>query len=435
MMSMRAILCFTVAGLMAAPYSLLALDRFEEHPILYSQSEADNVLTDLQKKLDAGKATLTWDKKTGWLTSLMETLKVPEASQVLVFSKTSLQRDLIFPERPRAVYFNDDVYLGWVQNGSVVEISVADRKLGTTFYSIPQRPDKKPSFTRHTDSCLQCHASTLTDGVPGHIVRSVFPDEDGQAILRAGTFRTTHSSPLEERWGGWYVTGTHGKQRHMGNSIAVEDDQNITIDKEAKANLPSLKKEIDTKPYLTEYSDIVALMVLEHQALIHNLITRAGFETRQALHDQAMMDEILDRPTGELSPVTKRRIHLAGERLLVSMLFADEEPLTDTIASSSGFTKAFSKMAKKDSKGRSLRDMDLTERLFKYPCSYLIHSESFDTLPKEVRDYVLERLYEIVNGDDDSDDWLHISNSDCKAIKSIVMETVPNLPKCWGEIN
>jgi hypothetical protein len=413
----------------------LGADRFEEHPILYSKSPADNPISRLQNQLDSGQATLTWDKQSGWLKSLMDTLKIPASSQVLVFSKTSFQRDLIFPEKPRAIYFNDDVYLGWVQNGSVVEVSVADPQLGTVFYSLAQRPDKKPAFTRHSDSCLQCHASTLTEGVPGHIVRSVFTDKDGQAILRAGTFRTDHSSPLSERWGGWYVTGTHGSQRHMGNSIAEENEDDIHINKDARANISSLKKMINTRPYLGDHSDIVALMVLEHQTMIHNLITRASFETRQALHDQSMMDEILERESGALSPVTLRRIHSAGDRLLISLLFADEEPLSDTITGSSNFTKEFISQGIKDSKGRSLNELDLEKRLFKYPCSYLIYSESFNALPEVVRDYVLERLYEVVTGEDDSDDWLHISNADGNAIREILQETLPNLPDCWGKVN
>src|SRR5262245_48524003 len=217
--------------LVAAPLVLLALfvggaanaeEPYDQDPISYSSPETDDVVARLQKRLDADEARLEYDPDRGYLPSLLKLLDVSATSQTLVFSKTSFQRDRISPQTPRALYFGDDVYIGSVADGEVIEISAVDPQKGAIFYTLPQWPLERPTFRRQTHECLQCHESSLSQGVPGHIIRSVFPDSRGQAILSAGTFVADHRSPLKERWGGWYVTGTHGEQRHLGNRIFRE---------------------------------------------------------------------------------------------------------------------------------------------------------------------------------------------------------------------
>ena len=182
------------------------------------------------------------------------------------------------------MYFNDDVYVGWVQNGDVVEISAADPQLGAVFYTLRQEQAERPKIVRDRGQCIVCHASSRTSGVPGHLVRSVYADKSGQPFFGSGTFTTDHRSPFKERWGGWYVTGTHGKQRHMGNVISTDRDRPEDLDMEAGANITDLSDHVNTSPYLSPHSDIVALMVLEHQSRMHNLITRANFEAKSAHH-------------------------------------------------------------------------------------------------------------------------------------------------------
>jgi hypothetical protein len=194
-----------------------AEDDFELAPILYSASTPDNPVSRLQTRLDSGATTLTWDDSVGRLTSVLAALEVPTSSQTLVFSKTSLQQTRISPRNPRALYFNDDVYVGYVRAGEVVEVSVADPALGTVFYWVEQVPGERPRFERRTEDCLLCHGGSQTRGVPGHIVRSVYPSPSGQPIFSAGSHRVDDSTALADRWGGWYVTGRHGKQRHLGN--------------------------------------------------------------------------------------------------------------------------------------------------------------------------------------------------------------------------
>ncbi len=271
----------------------------------------------------------------------------------------------------------------------------------------------------------------MTEGVPGHMVRSVYTSPDGQPVYSAGTFRTDHSSPLRQRWGGWYVTGTHGRQRHMGNVLVRDRDHPEKFDFEKGANVTDLKSWVDTSPYLSRHSDIAALMVLEHQTKMHNLITKANFQARIARQNSDVMNKALSRPAGYESPTTKRLYTSGGERMLRYMLFCDEIKLEDSIVGSSSFTKEFAAQGPRDSKGRSLRELDLRTRLLKYPCSYLIYGKSFDGLPRPVLDHVYRRLWEILTGKDTSDDFAHLSATDRRAILEILRDTKSGLPDYW----
>jgi hypothetical protein len=406
--------------------------EFEREPISYSQSQPNNAVSKLLEQVAAGKKQLKYEPEFGYLRSVLAELDVPVSSQMLVYSKTSLQRHRISPQTPRAIYFNDDVYVGFCQAGDVLEISVADPQLGAVFYAIDQQEElTRPLVARQTDNCLICHASSQTKQIPGHVVRSVFTDAAGLPVLSAGTYRTDHTSPLEKRWGGWYVTGTHGEQTHMGNLIVRGRSDPREIDNSAGQNQTSITDRFDTSCYLSPHSDIVALMVLEHQTDAHNYITRANFFTRQALHYQQTLNREMGEPADKIWDSTKSRIKNAGEPLVEYLLFCDEAPLTAKVQGTSTFAAEFSRRGPRDSQGRSLRDFDLTTRMFKYPCSYLIYSANFAALPIEAREYVLQRLWEVLSGKDQSDKFAHLSAADRQAILEILRETLPNLPDYW----
>ena len=302
---------------------------FEQPPINYLGAAPNDPVSRLQQRIDAGTTTLQYDTRLGYLKSVLQQLDVPASAQALVFSKTSFQLKQISPQSPRAVYFGDDVYVGWVQGGEVVELSTVDPDLGANFYTLIQQETDQPKFRRHTYACLQCHGSTLTRGVPGHLVRSVYPRPDGQPVYSAGTFLSDHSSPLRQRWGGWYVTGRHGGQRHLGNLLVSASDDPDHLDTDKGANVVDLSRRFDTSAYLTPHSDIVALMVMEHQVNMQNLITRANFLTRIAVRDAKVMNEMLERPDDYRSESTLRRIRRAGEPVVKHMLFVDEIKLTE----------------------------------------------------------------------------------------------------------
>ncbi len=412
--------------------TLLAND-IEREPIEYSKSAPNNSITTLQARINAGTSQLEFQNDDGYLRSLLRELKVPLSSQVLVFSKTSLQRNRISPKTPRAIYFNDDVYLGYCLHGTVMEISVADPKLGTVFYTIDQEEQKKPVIQRQTDSCLVCHASSYNHGLPGHLVRSVYPDRNGEPLLASGSYRTDQTSPFTERWGGWYVTGKHGKQTHMGNQCYSKRNEEPADDKLPSQNVEDLSQHFTVGLYPSPHSDLVALMVLEHQSIMHNRITRAQLETRMALHYQDDLNKSLNEKPGTVFDSTNRRLDNLAEELLKYMLMSEEAKLTEPVTGSSTFAEEFSQRGPFDKQGRSLRQLDLNTKLFKYPCSYLIYTESFDALPNAIRDRIYARLLKILEGKDSHPAFKHLTADDRQAVKEILLETKPNLPANWRQ--
>ena len=426
--------CVSLAAVLVtfmADSLLQADDEFERAPILYSESTPANRVSDVQSQIDSGELNLEYSLEFGYLPALLKVLQVPVESQSLVFSKTSLQMRRISPRTPRAIYFNDDVYVGFCQSGEVLEISAVDPQLGTVFYSLDQRQMDRPQIVRRTDNCLVCHSSSRVEGVPGHVIRSLYVDNSGQPLLSGGSRTVDHTTPIDQRWGGWYVTGTHGSQKHLGNLTVKGRDFVEPVDNSEGHNLVDLEFRINPDRYLTAHSDIVALMVLEHQAFVHNRLTRANFDTRQALAYEATINEATDEPAGSELESTTRRIKSTGDRLVQALLLTDEAPLTAPIKGTSGYAEQFASSGPRDKQGRSLRDLDMTTRMFRYPCSYLIYSKSFDDLPTPSRDYVLKRLWDVLSGNDTSREFSHLSAIDRRAILEILCDTKPRLPNYW----
>ena len=383
---------------------LLPLD---DDAIRYTKTTADDPVARLQQRLIAGSAKLTWEDQFGYLRSALKELHVSPVSQVLVFSKTSFQAARISPRRPRAVYFNDTVTVGYVRTGDVLEFAAADPRQGTIFYTLEQQQTTRPRFYRR-DVCIQCHHSPVTQAVPGFMVRSVTPDWNG---FPSGTeaFITDHRSPLKERWGGWYVTGTSGDQDHMGNAVLQRPGETrLAISGESR-NISSLRAFIEPEAYPAPHSDIVALMTLEHQSQMLNRITRLGWESR------------LGRP---IEPLVEELVEYA--------LFSGEATLTAPVKGTSGFTEEFARQAPRDSKGRSLYDFDLTTRMFRYPCSFLIYSEPWDGMPALVKERVYARLGEVLSGADQTAKFRHLTKDDRRAIREILQATKKGLPATFA---
>jgi hypothetical protein len=422
------VLC--LVGFALCSKSGLAQD-FEREPINYATAPADNPVSRLQSQLDEGTRHLDRDDRQGYLKSVLKAFDIPISSQTLVFSKTSLQRHRIAPRTPRAIYFSDEMYIGFCQQGDVVEVSAVDPGLGTVFYTLNQEVTDKPKFFRQNDNCLICHGSSNTRGVPGHLVRSVYVDRGGLPVLSMGTHRIDHTSSIDKRWGGWYVTGTHGKQTHLGNLIVSNGPQHEPVENAAGQNVTSLDSKFDTSAYLSPHSDLIALMVLEHQTEAHNLLTRANFQTREALYAEERLNKDLGEPEGHRWESTTTRIENACEALVKYLLFCEEAPLTSKLSGTTSFANDFSARGLRDSKGRSLRDFDLEQRLFRFPCSYLVYSRSFDELPEEARHTVLQRMWEVLSGADQSREFSHLSGEDRTSILEILRETKSGLPEKW----
>jgi len=389
---------------------------FDEGAITYSKTPGTGPVARLQERMDKGEVTLQRDEQFGYLLSILDALKVRKSSQMLVFSKTSFQRERIDPGHPRGVFFGDNVYVGYVPGSTLLEISEADPKLGGIFYTFDQNQTGKPRFARN-DQCLECHASAKSLGVPGHLARSFATDENGVVDLSTGISQVNHRTPFEERWGGWYVTGTSGPQTHRGNLVGK-----AAFDKHEKtpgylSNVTNLSRFFDPSPYPLAQSDIVALMVLEHQTHMHNFITRLQYESTIALQQFGHL-RYLGSPT---------------ESFLKYLLFTEETPLRAAVAGSPEFRKQFESEGPRDRQGRSLREFDLKTRLFKYPCSYLIYSEAFNALPKEMKEKIFGRLAEILSGNDTSGDYANLTPETGRAIAEILADTRADLPRDWAK--
>lgn len=387
----------------------------------------------LWQRVSTGAVKLNVTDEKAYLHQVLRELNVPVESQVLVFSKTSLQNALIGPLTPRAVYFSEEVYAGWVQGG-VIELIGIDPVNGPQFYTLsyPFNKSQKPELTAQ-DICLNCHEGSRTGGVKGMLVRSVYVDETGQPLLRHGSHLSDQESPINERWGGWYVTGKHGQERHMGNVIAHETEIDVTLDREKGANVTSLDSFISTKPYLTNGSDIIALMVLEHQVVMQNKITEAGKSVREAMARQRDIQKAFNEPvTSEPQGSALSVINGQVDRLLKYMLFIEEYQLTDNgIEGSASFQEAFRRKRMESKDGRSLKDFQLRTRLFKHRCSYMIYSKSFEALPREFKDKFYTRLWKILKGEDATTDFASLTESERLHIREILQATKLDLPGEW----
>ena len=400
--------------------------------INYDNAKLNDPITRLQEAMKQGKVKLEREPRHGYLAALLKELKAPVSSQTLVFSKTSFQLRKIAPVTPRAVYFGDDVYIGHVQGSDLLEASTQDPDLGAIFWVIDQTGDGPPKFIR-SGECVQCHASARTAGVPGHIVRSVFADTQGFPLLQAGSSSIDHRSPMHERWGGWYVTGESPHQNHMGNQTYKDDRATEKPDLAKGTNVKDLSEHFDTSRYLSPHSDIIALMVLEHQSRMHNLITAVNYEAKMALSYEQVMNKALNRSGKEMSETTQRRFKSAADALLKYMLFAEEAELKGPIKGTSTYAADFQAAGPFDSKGRSLRQLDMNTRMFKYPCSFLIHSQAWDAIPRPMLDHIYQRLFDILTGKDTSDVYARLSKEDRRNILEILRETKKGLPAYWSK--
>jgi hypothetical protein len=414
-----------VAGWLLLTVTVFAVD-IERAPINYTKSEPQDLIARLQKQLDNGKAALSYDKQFGYLPALLKELQVPTSSQVLVYSKTSFQRNRIAPYRPRAIYFNDRVYVGYCQGGDVLEISVADPQHGTNFYSLEQLASEKPKLIRQTENCLICHGSSRLEGLPGHLLRSVYSDASGMPMLALGSSHVDQTTDFKKHWGGWYVTGEHGTNQHLGNLIVrgrIESEKEI--DPSVGQNVTKLDKYFDTDQYLTPHSDIVSLLVLEHQTGMHNLLARCSINTRAALHDEVQLNRDLNKPETHRWGSTTSRINDAVEPLLRYALMSEAVTWQGKIRGTSGFAEEFAKAGPTDSRNRSLRELSLDSRLFRYPCSFLLYSPEFQELPREAQELFFKKLRAVVRGENTDPAYAHLTPTDRQAIGEIVYDTLP----------
>jgi hypothetical protein len=413
-------LALGLAGLLTATaltaargqFADLSPDLVREPAIGYFTTPPADRVARLNADLQRGAAALTFDPVQGYLPSVLAALGIPADSQLLVFTRSSVQASRITPRNPRALYFDDSVTLGFIHGAEFLEFAAHDPRQGTVFYTLDQRAVEKPVIERR-DFCLSCHNNRSTLEVPGLLVRSIATTVTGAPVPKYGNSTPDHRTPFDERWAGYYVTGRHGSLRHLGNAMLVDRTSDARVAGDT-FNLDSVTDRFDAAHYLSGHSDIAALLVFEHQMHMTNLLTRIGWDARV----------LAASPRADAAAIVAN----AAQELVDYLLFVDEAPLPAAISGSSGFADEFAARGPADRRGRSLRQLDLKTRLLRYPCSYMVYAEAFDALPPQARDAVYARMWRVLSGQDKTPKYARLSTADRRAIVEILRETKNTLP-------
>ena len=414
-LAFAALLTLTAIAAAAGQFADLSADLVREPAIAYFTTPASDRIARLNADLQRGAATLTFDPVQGYLPSVLEALGVPASSQLLLFTKSSVQASRINPRNPRAIYFDDTVALGFIHGAEFLEFAALDPRQGVVFYTLDQRAVEKPVIERR-DFCLSCHDSRSTLEVPGLLVRSIVTTATGAPVPKYGNSTPDHRTPFDDRWSGYYVTGRHGSLQHLGNAMLVDRTSEARVTNDT-LNLDSVKDRFDADHYLSAHSDIVALLVFEHQMHMTNLLTRIGWDARI----------LATSPRADAPAILAK----AADQLVDYLLFVDETPLPAGVTGTSGFAGQFGGRGPTDRRGRSLRQLDLRARLLRYPCSYMIYSDAFDALPPPARDAVYARMWRILSGKDAAPKYARLQAADRRAIVEILRDTKKDLPACF----
>lgn len=387
----------------------------DDPAIRYAAAPLNNSVEEVNKKLADGSIQLTFEGRGGFLRSALDALQIPVDSQLLVFSRASLQGKQINEQNPRALFFNDRAALGWVRGGAILEVAAHDETAGVVFYTLDQRPDAAPQFKR-AFVCLGCHMAGDTLGVPGLLMFSTA--RSGQSEDFTLPRSIDHTEPIERRFGGWFVTGTTGQTKHLGNDVPA-------LEGRSSRDLATVEGLFDAEGYRALSSDVVAHLVFTHQVGMTNLLTRASWQARAA-------DPLL-HPPFTTTPEEDARVALmmngVAREVVDYLLFVDEAALPGPVRGRSGFAERFAALGPRDRKGRSLHELDLDRRVMKYPCSFLIYSPAFDALPRGARDPIYRRLWDVLSGEErDSRYQAALSKTDREAIVEILRDTKRDLP-------
>jgi hypothetical protein len=435
------LLASAAAGLADEPDRLRTSVPYDtEYPVIdYSGPATHNRVWRVQQQLISGELKFSWDPQFGYLKSLLKALDINPDSQVLVYSRTSLQIEYINGHTPRAVYFNDDTYIGYVQGSPLIEVASIDGSKGAVFYAFENLQDGTPThMEREGNRCLSCHDtfSQMGGGVPRLMVLSAPVEDPADPRTGVTADETNDHTPLAQRWGGWYVTGKTGTQAHLGNLPLREERAGETLQKRRaeRTNLANVRSYIDRSHWLTDQSDVVALLVLEHQTQLQNMMTRVNYKVRTVMsRGDAAQPAATPRHWQDITAADQDRLQKMIEPLVKLLFLQGAATYQDHIEGGSGFARRVSQLGPKDSRGRSLRELDLNTRLLRYPLSYEIYSDQFDNLPEYALDYLYARIVAILQGRDTTGISAGISAADRQAITEILIDTKPALAALLGK--
>jgi hypothetical protein len=400
------ILLFAISSAADSP----AYSDINEAPHLYSQRALHDPFTRLKAEIENGRVTLDQSGQAAFLKSLLDALNVPAESQILVFSTTSLQLSLISPANPRALYFNEDVYVGFIPGGKIEVLSL-DPELGGIFYIFPIPRAGEKLQPERSGRCMNCHSAADSRYIPGLVLQSVVPAPGGGSLDAFRKEETGHQIPYDQRFGWWYITGQGGMTNHWGNLIGHMRAGEIS------RQMIEPGERFDFGKYLVPRSDLLAHLLLEHQAGFANRVLEATYRTRYLLHLSA----------GQLNAAQDAELDAVARAVIRYILFADEPALPmGGVQGDESFKKAFLRNRRVASNGDSLKDFDLRQRLFANRCSYMIYSPIFAALPVEIKSRILRELALALREHDKS--YPHLAPEEKRTIRRILEETFPGLP-------
>jgi hypothetical protein len=406
--------CLVLLALATPATAQFVYDR--EWPLMgYGKQAPNDPYSQLMRKLAASGDKLPHDAAgRGYLDGLLQALDIDTSSQVLVFSKSSLKQRFIEAANPRSLFFTDEVYVGFVPGSNSVEIAAMDPLLGPVFFDVRQDPQAEEPFKQETTRCLRCHDSySMTgDGVPRFMLSSVISGPDGNIVSHELSEITDMATPIEQRFGGWFVTGTSGKQIHLGNFLVTEASQLATRPWQGVINQTDLTQFVDLAKYPRQTSDIVALLVLQHQVDVQNRFVRLQYESRK------LLDANPSAETTELQALI--------QPVLAGLFMADEAPLADRVEGTSGYREWFEQRGPIVD-GKSLRQFDLQGRTFRYRLSYLIYSAAIDGFAEPVRNLLFRDIAAVLDGDTSLLPGFVLPADERAAIKAILQATKPEV--------
>jgi hypothetical protein len=398
-------------GSLLAQSSLQEID-IDQPPHNYRQRIPQDRFTRLKAALESGEMPLERGSEKAFVLSLLKALGVPVTSQMLVFSTTSLQLSLISPSNPRAIYFNEDIYVGYVPRGRI-EIVSLDPELGGIFY-ICDIPNETRSFrAERSERCMNCHASDETRYVPGLVVKSVIPGPGGGSLTAYRLGETGHGVPFDQRFGGWYVTGRHSITNHWGNLTGrLAAGELTTI-----SNPPGARFSFEKYP--GPASDILPQLLHEHQAGFVNRGVEAAYRARAALHASG----------GTLTSAQAAELDEQARIVTRYLLFSDEAPLPPSgVEGDEAYKMDFLRTRRATADGISLKDFDLKTRLFKYRCSYMIYSTVFSGLPTPMKDRIYRQLAAALSSTKPEKEYDYLPRTEKEAIRRILRATLTDFP-------
>jgi hypothetical protein len=388
---------------------------FKAAPHSYLEAQPKDRFAELQEKVQKGEVKLDTTNDKAFLTSLLEALNIPISSQIMVFSASSLQSEIINPRNPRSLYFNEDTYIGWVPNG-LVEIIAADPEMGPIFYVYDRlRPGGPVPGVQRSTKCMNCHAGNATRRLPGLIAESLLVSQAGSSLETYRRDVQGHQIPLEDRFGGWHLTGDHNLSSHKANVMGLARNGKI----EKTAVPPGQFSDLGL--HLLPTSDILPHLIHEHQIGFENRLVYAIYTVRQLKHENR----------GMLGGAAKAEIEERAQELARYIMFADEAKFPSRgITGDPAYAQDFLRDRKVTKAGLSLKDFDMKTRMFKHRCSFMLYTDTWKQAPKELKERIYYHMALYLREQPDSQ-HAHLSPPERMAIRGILKETMTDLPAWW----